>query len=227
MPSVQMPRPALFLARSILPALAVAVVLGGIGLALAGCEDERDRFFSTTQDNQQKEDELKAIRKDIALLAGCKDPNDAEASAAYEAAKERLNLRGSAIENQLIEALRGNDDWGVRLGAIEVMKAVATKRCVETLIAVLDDPQPLVALNAEYLLQGLCKDDKKKEHREIPLVGQPTGANGLPPVVVDPHDLALDKEEKAWAAWHVQHKEALKKAWSEWWAKNKDKIKVE
>ena len=116
----------------------------------------------------------------------------------------------------------GNRDWGVRQGVVDVLKATGTRNAIEPLIATLVDPEPLVALNAEHLLQGMTK------HREIPEAGKPAGANGLPPVPTrDPKELALDADEKLWAVWQREHGEKLKQSWTAWWAANKDKVKVE
>jgi hypothetical protein len=197
--------------------------LAVVAMALlgAGCDDDRQPIFSTATD-VQADAARKAVQAEIAELAKVKAPNDPDAVVAYHKAKDRLIARGAVIETQLIEALAGSPDWGVRLGVVEVLKALGTRQSVEPLINVLDDPQPLVALNADYLLQGITK------HSEIPAAGQPTGANALPPVPRrDPQDLALDADEKLWAAWHGEHRAALKKAWSIWWTANKATIKID
>ena len=187
----------------------------------SGCEDERDPIFNATVpprgDAQRQE-----IEAEIAELANYRKLSDAESTKRYHDAKDKLISRGAAIENQLIEALLGNRDWGIRLGVVDVLKGTGTRNAIEPLIATLVDPEPLVALNAEYLLQGMTK------HREIPEAGKPAGANGLPPVPVrDPKVLALDAEEKLWATWHREHSEKLRSSWARWWAANKTQVKVE
>jgi hypothetical protein len=190
-------------------------------LLITGCDDDRQPVFSTAPD-AQADAARKAVQAEIAELARIKTPGDPDAVVAYHKANDKLISRGSAIETQLIEALIGSPDWGVRLGVVEVLKALATRQAVEPLISVLDDAQPLVALNADYLLQGLTK------HSEIPAAGRPAGANSLPPVPKrDPQELALDADEKLWAAWHAEHHAALKKAWTLWWSANKATVKIE
>jgi hypothetical protein len=101
------------------------------------------------------------------------------------------------------------------------MQAVGTKRSVGPLIQVLEDPQPLVALQAEHTLQDMT------QHQVIPPAGRPA-ANGLPPVPVrDPKDLDMGAELRLWSAWHAQHKTALRTSWSAWWEKNKATTKIE
>jgi hypothetical protein len=203
--------------------LAISIALAGFAaFAITGCDDGREPIFDATLtargDAQRQE-----IEAEIAELANFRKPlNDAEATKRYHDAKDKLIARGAAIENQLIEALLGNRDWAVRLGVVDVLKATGTRVSIEPLISTLVDPEPLVALNAEHLLQGLTA------HREIPEHGKPAGANGLPPVPLrDPKELALDADEKLWAAWHRENGGKLKQAWAAWWAANKDKVKVE
>jgi hypothetical protein len=206
----------------ILPSVLVLLALGGLALTATGCGKDREEApFSAAADKDEDPD-MQKLKRDVADLTKCKDPDDLTADARYEEVKERLIQRGSAIEPQLIEALLGSEDWGIRLGTVEVLQAIGTKRSVAPLIQVLDDRQPLVALKADYTLREMTK------HREIPPAGEPTGANGLPPVPTrDSKDLALDAEQKLWADWHAQHKDKLKEAWSAWWEKNKDSVKVE
>jgi hypothetical protein len=106
------------------------------------------------------------------------------------------------------------------MGAVEVLASVGTRACVEPLVGATDDPQPLVALYANKLLEGLCS------HRVIPAQGEAAGA--LPPVPrPDPHDLARDAEERQWTAWHRQHHAELREAWRTWWAANQAKVAIQ
>jgi hypothetical protein len=189
-------------------------------LLLCGCGEEREVIFSTESAPGQDEDR-KAVQADIATLSKGKDLTDPDNMVAYHRAVDALIGRGARIETSLTDALTGSDDWGIRLGAVEVLKAVATRRSIEPLLGALEDPQPLVALNADHLLRGLTK------HRVIPDAGQPA-VGGLPPVPArDPKDLRLDAEEKVWAAWHREHHAALHRAWRTWWEANRATVVIE
>lgn len=197
----------------------VVMLLSVSALMLAGCGDEREVVFST--DAPPAADDRPAILADIAALANAKDLRDAGKAANYHNAVDRLIARGSRIEPMLIEALGGNDDWGVRLGVVDVLKGVGTKRSIEPLMGALEDPQALVALNADYLLRGLTK------HSVIPAAGE-APRDGLPPVPQRPAtDLALDADEKLWVAWHREHRVVLHQTWRTWWQANKATVVVD
>jgi hypothetical protein len=190
-----------------------------LALLLAGCDDEREVVFST--DTPPPADDRPAVLADIAALGNAKDLKDAGKTAAYHQAVDALIARGSRVEPTLIEALGGNDDWGVRLGVVEVLKGVGTRRSIEPLMGALEDPQPLVALNADYLLRALTK------HTVIPAAGEPP-RDGLPPVPQRPAgELELDADEKLWAAWHREHHTTLHRVWRAWWDANKAMVVVD
>lgn len=196
----------------VLASLLAAVLLGG-------CNDEREVVFST--DTPPAADDRPAILADIAALKHAKQLSDPDHAAPYHQAVDALIGRGARIEPMLIEALGGNDDWGVRLGVVEVLKAVGTRRSVEPLMGALEDPQPLVALNADRLLREMLA------HTVIPAAAEPP-RDGLPPVPLRPEkDLALDADEKLWATWHREHHVALHRAWRTWWDANKATVKVD
>lgn len=217
--------------KSFSPAL---LLLASLAVLATGCREQRDEAFSSPS-SKTNDPQSEAFKKDLAELTkvrmaevlkqangGLETDKSADISAEYQSALQRLIKRGSAIESPLIETLLSHDDWGVRLGVVEVMQAVGTKRSVGPLIQVLDDLQPLVALQAEHALQDMTK------HREIPEAGQAIKANGLPPVPLrDPKEPDLDSEQRIWAAWHAQYKIALRKSWSDWWEKNKSSVKVD
>ncbi len=207
--------------RPTVRALAAAAGLLGC-LALGGCDDERQPLFSTTP-AKNAESERQTLFSEIAQLANGKhEANDAGASKAYDEAKDTLIARGAAIENELCESLASNTDWGVRLGCVEVLESVGTKICIPTIIAALDDPEPVVALYASHMLSILCK------HEEIPATGAAPGPNGLPPLPAKAGKrAALDADLKGWVAWHQVNHAALRKAWDGWWVQNKDKFKLE
>mgnify|MGYP000157667084 CR=1 FL=1 len=194
-------------------AVAAALLLG------ACSNDERDVVFST--DTPPAADDRPLILADIATLAHAKQLADPVHAAPYHKAVDALISRGARIEPMLIEALGGNEDWGVRLGVVEVLKAVGTRRSVEPLMGALEDPQPLVALNADHLLREML------HHEVIPAAGQ-APRDGLPPVPQRPADnLALDADEKLWAAWHQEHRVTLHRVWRAWWDANRTTVKID
>lgn len=199
--------------------LPVGVAVLFAALLVGGCSGERDVVFST--DTPPAADDRPAILADIASLSHAKKIADPDHAAPYHRAVDELIARGARIEPMLIEALGGNDDWGVRLGVVEVLKAVGTRRSVEPLMGALEDPQPLVALNADHLLREMLK------HNVIPAAGE-APRDGLPPVpqrAAD--DLALDADEKLWAAWHREHHATLHRQWRAWWEANRTTVKID
>lgn len=202
-----------------------SVCLGALSLfVLASCESDRPAVKVEDHhagDSTPAEDERSAINRDIAALAAGKEQVKAEDTKKYDDAREALIRRGSAIETTLIDNLRRSDDWGIRLGIIEVLMATGTKVSVDHLIFCLDDDEPLVALRANTTLQEMTS------HNEIPPAGSALGTNGLPPVPVRPAtDLAMDADLRQWTAWHHAHAKQLRAAWTSWWSANKDQIKI-
>ena len=193
-------------------------------LALASCESERPAVKVEEHhvgDATPAEDERTAISNTIAALAAGKEQVKAEDAKKYDDARDALIRRGSAIETTLIDNLRRSDDWGIRLGIIEVLMATGTKISVDHLIFCLDDDEPLVALRANTTLQEMTN------HNEIPPAGGATAANGLPPVPARAAtDLALDADLRLWTAWHHDHAKPLRAAWASWWSANKDQITI-
>jgi hypothetical protein len=207
--------------RHFLAVLALAVPLAALGLA--GCDGDtpREPAFHDQSPADANANE-KDIHATIAQLAKGKDPDDPAASAAYDEAKDKLIKMGQTIENDLIDSLRRDHDWGVRLGCIEVLQAVGGKACVEHLIATLLDDVPLVAFQAEKTIEVMTN------HKVIPPPGGDIGANGLPPIPARaPNDLAMDAELRIWTAWYGQNKQVLHDTWFEWWKNNKAATKME
>jgi hypothetical protein len=188
-------------------------------LLIGGCNEERDVVFST--DAPPPADDRPALLADIAALAHAKQLSDPDHAAPYHQAVDALIARGARIEPTLIETLGGNTDWGVRLGVVDVLKAVGTRRSIEPLMGALEDPEPLVALNADRLLREMLG------HNVIPAAGE-APRDGLAPVPARPeNDLALDADEKLWAAWHRQNRVALHQAWRTWWEANRTTVKID
>jgi HEAT repeat protein len=201
-----MPRPAL---------IAVAVLAA---LFAAGCGEERkDPFDRKGALENAKDDE--GIDKDIADLAKLRDPDDAAASVAADRARDALILRGSRVETKIIDTLRSSPDWAVRLGCIEVLQSIGTRACIEHLIAVLDDPESLVAFHSNITLEAILGV------QQLAGDGKP-GLASLPPVP-KPDGIDRDAERRAWTDWHLRHGIELKRAWTDWWAANRATVKID
>lgn len=204
--------------RLVLFLLVPALVTGCI--SSTGRSSDPGRGLGATAEEQQKNEA--ETRADIAILSAGKTPDDPDASAACDLARERLIARGSTIETLVWEALVSSPDWGVRLGCVEVLQAIGTRASVEKLMAVLDDPEPLVAFHADVTLRVMF------DHREIPAAGQPIGTNQLPPVPVRPTgDNDPEADRKLWAAWHAQHGKTLRASWEAWWKTAKSRAVID
>lgn len=198
----------------LLPALLGCLVCGG-------CDEKRDDLIEHKVEKPRTASDREALLKEVAQLARGKDTADAAAMAAYDAAVQHLIARGGAIESEVIDQLRRSEDWSVRLGLVEVLQGIGSRACVEHLIAVLNDVQPLVALRATTTLQELC------QHREIPEEGKPVGVNGLPAVPRRAaNDLAMDAELRLWTAWMQEYGHTHQLAWERWWRDNRDKVAI-
>ena len=195
--------------RHVLFLLAVALVLGAC----------REPGVESTFDAKVYEDPAEA-KKVHALIQRMQAFEQAEADPAQEAdyvkARDELIPKGNVIQPQLIEALNGDASWGVRYGAIEVLNAVGDKKCVDSLIAVITDPHPQVALLAEYLLRQLTS------HRIVPETG--ASPEGIPAVPRRAGGEPLARDYELWEQWHAQHAAVLQRAWRDWWAVNKNKV---
>jgi hypothetical protein len=187
---------------------------------ISGCGDERKAAFDTTGEKHQDTERM-AMLAAIKRMSAGKDLKNPDNVVAYHKAVDELIARGSSIETAICEALASDDDWGVRIGTVDVLKAIGTRVCIETLLGALEDSQPLVALNANYLLAELTK------HSVIPAAGTST-VNGLPPVPQRATDnLELDADEVIWAKWHEQNKITLHQVWREWWTANKATVAIQ
>ena len=185
---------------------------------MVGCDEREPVVDTQTAATVTAQEQDKAnLERDIADLAKGKDSRNAKDMAAYDKAVSTLSRRGSAIENEIIDHLRRAGDWSVRMGLVEVLQSIGGKACIEHLISVCDDSEPLVALRANTTLELLTGT------RVIPETGQQS-TSGLPPVPVRPDaDLAMDAELLLWTAWHKEHGTALRAAWLAWWKDNEDR----
>jgi len=159
---------------------------------------------------------------EIQKLAAGKDPDDEQGEIIHDDAVASLTARGSIIELSIVDAMRGNHDWNVRLGCVEILQSIGTKACIPHLIAALRDPEPLVAFTANSTLEALTK------HEEIPADGTTRTANGLPPVPPrPPSQLALDTELKIWSIWYRDNGKQLHDSWDEWWKANAERVRID
>lgn len=199
------------------------LVFVSLGLWLgAGCANKSNRVYDDGGRLQFSDAEREAVAKDVARLARGKDLADIEGMAIYSETVATLTNRGSRIEPQVIEILVAHGDWAVRKGLIEVLGSIGTRRSIDPLIAATGDAVPLVALYAHKTLQAMTG------FRPIPAGGEPTGANGLPPVPQrSENDLELDAEERLWAMWHRDHGTLLRETWQEWWKANRGTVTIE
>jgi hypothetical protein len=190
-------------------------------LGCAACTSGRDgKGLYDVEDEQISIDE-QAVADAIAQLAQGRDPEDAEASMAFDEAVQKLTLMGSTIEPYLIEALVGNDDWAVRNGVIHVLDSIGSKNCVTALIGALADEHPLVVQKAMFTLRVFC------QHQEVPETG-PVNLKGLAPIPARAaDDLREDADYQIWLAWQRQYGAALHAAWQAWWDENLHLVRVE
>lgn len=196
-----------------------------------GCESESSRNKITDETTlSELEDQKKQITKEIQELAAGKDLSTAKDSKAFDDAKAKLIARGSKIETTLIDNLRRSDDWGIRVGIIEVLMATGTKVSIDHLIVCLDDSEPLVAFRANSLLVEMTQHSEipvaEVAVAEIPAAGQPP-TSGIESVPKPPaQDLSLDVEQRTWATWQQKNGKALRAAWASWWAANKGTAEI-
>ncbi len=196
------------------------VLVLALAVLMAGCGDgSRGKVFDPHQPAQFKDDERKQIDKEIAALASGKDPDDIEGSARYAEAVEALTRRGAKVEPQLIEALGSQRDWSVRMGVVEVLQSVGTRQCVDAVIKVIEDSNPLVALYANKLLEEMTG------HRVIPSEAG-DAASPVPNVPRPAAGDALEADEKLWATWHAAHGKRLREEWALWWKDNRGTVKI-
>lgn len=187
-----------------------------IALLLLGC---REPGVQSTFDARAYEDpdEAKEVQGLIQRMQAFEQSDaDPAKEADYVKARDALIPKGNLIQPQLIEALNGDPSWGVRYGTIEVLNAVGDKKCVDSLIAVLTDPHPQVALMSLYLLRQLTS------HRIVPETG--TSPEGIPAVPRRGADDPLARDYELWEKWQGQHGPALQRAWRDWWAVNRNKV---
>ncbi|MFM2091480.1 MAG: hypothetical protein RLZZ127_1969 [Planctomycetota bacterium] len=198
------------------PVLTAAAILGA--LLLAGCEEERKDPFDRKGALENAKD-VEQVDKDLADLAKGRDPDDPAASLAADRARDALIARGTKVETKIIDTLRASPDWAVRLGCIEVLQAIGTRASIEHLIAVLDDPEALVAFHANVTLEQMLGV------QQLPGGGKP-GLAALPKIPA-PDALDRDAERRAWTEWHLRNGKELQRAWADWWNANKATAKID
>lgn len=190
------------------------VIILSLLFLLVACK--QSRIEPVDHMKQVDEDEVKAH---IAELAMRKNGDDPDSEFRYNEACRALIALGSAVEPHIIFELKNSDDWGIKLGAIEVAVAVGSKKSVEPLIDCLSDANPLVAQAAMYAIRVFC------EHRIVPDVDSP-GAP-VPPIPRRKEQDPMEKDYELWVEWHKDNHKRLHRAWSEWWNAHKAEVKVE
>ena len=192
-------------------------------IGLTSCRDSDDLDNSKFGSNNESKADRGEIRKLVAKMAAAKTMRDsADDEVTYEESKEALILLGSGIQNVLFEELASNDDWGIRYGIVHVLSAIGTKRMVEPLIAVLDDPEPQVAWMSMQVLQVVCGyypiPDGPEDMKAL-------GASGLPPIPVGSDDGL--SQERLWGEWHAINGYEHKAVWDRWWQQNQQRVNIE
>lgn len=206
MPCPTRPAPAPSL---VLCCLAVSAVMLQYGCSM---DDGRDSggLFGAEGKRDEQAAQIDRWIGDLRLVANLERGED---EAIYATAVQRLSERGAPMESRMIELLATAPDWGTRYGAIEVLDAVGTRACVDSLIQVLAGDHPLVAFKALVSLRVIT------EHRILPEQGEdvvmPEGLTPIPARAED--DLRSDAEEQIWAAWYAEYGPALAEAWAAWW----------
>lgn len=177
------------------------------------------------------------IRSEIQELRHGKRFEDPASSAIFDQAVIKLTGRGTVVERYLIEALRGDEDWGVRYGVIHVIDSVGTKQSMLPLIEALSDDHPLVAQKAMYTLRvfadhqvvpptPLAADDEMPEPATYVLEdGSDITLPAIPPVSSEDYD--SDADYRQWVTWWNDHQDALRNAWDTWYKQNSTDVKLE
>ena len=182
--------------------------------ALFACESRKGKHV----DHLTAIDEAK-VKEQIAILSEGSKADDADAEFRYNEARDGLIKMGTGVEPFILFEMKNGRDWSVRLGCIEVLDGIGTKKCVEPLIECLLDEHPLVAQKAMYSLRVFCG------HRIVPDTDMP-GAP-VPPIPQRAENESFEKDYTIWVAWHEQNRKAFYRAWVEWWKANKGEVTVE
>ena len=194
------------------------VVMGMNGCAQSAKRGEDMSPFNTDSYAADEEE----IKAEIQTLRQGKYMDDPSSSAVFDDAVLKLTARGTMCERYLIEALRGDEDWGVRYGVIHVIDSVGTKHSIPALIEALKDNHPLVAQKSMYTLRVFC------DHQIVPEVGTEVEAGSLPPIPApEANDFERDAEYRQFSKWWHQHKEALYQAWDAWYDQHQTDVVLE
>ncbi len=175
-------------------------------------------YFADRDPHPMNPIDEEAVKEDIAALANGSQMDDPDSEHRYNTARDDLIKLGSSIESHIIFELKNGRDWAVRLGCIEVLTGIGTKKCLEPIIAALKDQHPMVAQKAMYSLRVFC------EHRIVPVKDMPNSA--VPPIPKRKENDPIDQDYKIWVKWYTENGKALHKAWETWYHANKGEIQV-
>ena len=192
-------------------------LVAACALGCGGCQRSDDTFWDP--DAAERKAERAEVAKEIAQLKAGARLDDVSAEVTFFQTIDKLISRGPIIEDQLIEALGGSENWGVRYGVIFVIDGIGSKAVVGPLIERLRDPEPFVAFKALSTLRVLCG------HQIIPEEGVVDGIPAIPEVELTGTD--PDEREKPWRDWYAQNGEALYKAWKTWWTENRQGFELD
>lgn len=207
--------------RSLLLAACGVLLLLAIALLSSGCSRDKDadeesqrRYGSPDTVERDRREVRRLVRR--LSVASSMDENP-EHEVQFNENRDALIRMGSGIQGILLELLAESDDWGVRYGIVHVLSATGTKRMVEPLIQVLNDPEPRVAWIAMHVLRVVC------DNQEIPTHGE-AGENELPPVPLG--ETAAEQRDN-WSEWHAVHGSQLREAWTRWWRENQYRVRID
>lgn len=180
--------------------------------AASQCSRDRDPHPMDSIDDD-------AVKEDIAALSNGSRRDDPDAEHLYNKARDNLIKYGSTIEPHILFELEHGKDWAVRYGCIEVLDGVGTRKCIEPLIACLEDEHPLVAQKAMYSLRVFCG------HKIVPKTDSPSAP--VPPIPQRKPDESMQQDYSNWVSWYKEYGKALHQAWMNWYQANKADITVE
>lgn len=180
-------------------------LLGIIGVAcgLSGCllgetrYEEEEAIYG-----RDHEDRGSVINELIVKLEAGKDLSQVGNEGTFYETVNELSLQGGEAEPYIIDALRTDPDWGIRLGCLHVLDGIGTKDALPAIVDAIDDPEPEVCLKATYTARGISghKILETDAAPNIPPLPETMGEQGM-----------VDLQE-----WHLRYSKSLRTYWQQW-----------